>query len=145
MKGHKKSFFDMGSSFKFENGKARKDSMFQVQENMKNSQFHRKDTSQDLHTEGNTSTKKMINVGSTVDMDQLMNRDIFNSSPFLGPLKKSPAFAPQPSPNFPQPSPKTSTIATPSSFLLPASKKMRKSSRNFATQNIAGLAQAEMP
>lgn len=123
----------MGNSFKFDNGKARKDSMFQVQENMKNSQFHRKDTSQDLHTEGNTSNKKMINVGSTVDMDQLMNRDIFNSSPFLGVHKKSPAFAVQPSPNFPKQSPKIQAITTPSTFLLPASKKMRKSSRNFTT------------
>lgn len=74
-----------------------------------------------------------------------MNTDIFNSSPFLGVPKKSPAFAPLPSPNFAKPSPKIQAITTPTTFLQPAVKKTRKSSRNFSTPNIAGLAQQEMP
>ena len=114
--------------------------MFVTQENLKNSQFHRKDTSTDLNGEGNTSGRKLINVGSNIDMDQMMNTDIFNSSPFLGAPKKSPAFAPLPSPNFAKPSPKIQAITTPTTFLQPAVKKTRKSSRNFSTPNIAGLA-----
>lgn len=65
----KKSFFNMGNSFRLDQGKGRKDSMFVAQENLKNSQFHRKDTSTDLNGEGNTSGRKLINVGSNIDMD----------------------------------------------------------------------------
>jgi len=65
----KKSFFNLGNSFRMDSAKGRKDSMFVTQENLKSSQFHRKDTSTDLNAEANTSGRKLINVGSNIDMD----------------------------------------------------------------------------
>jgi len=118
--------------------------MFVAQENLKNSHFHRKDTHADFNGEPN-STKKIINVGGNVDMEYMMGQDIFVQSPFLGVPKKSPAFGPAPSPNFPKPSPKMEPITTPSNFLKPPPKGFRKSSKIFSNNNIAGLAQSEMP